>query len=248
MSSSSLVAAFVAVLVAVSGFSALNLSAPVGYPEEAVLADGLIRAIVFDGGEYSSPCYVNGRLVIVNPTDVDVVFVLTYPIDYNVSGGWGYSLGREGLAERVTVPAHGEYTVGGFGVDAGAPGFYGVEWDGLWGGVYVERGELVPRLVTDKLVYDQYENLYLGFEYYNPKPYNVSFQPPSKVMFWKSWNGGEAEPGPGSNISWYTLPVTVPPGGTLHLPRYYVTTPTAGVLTFYGMGTSRTVHVLPVER
>lgn len=249
MSSSPIVAAFVAVLVAVSGFSALSLSAPVGYPEGAALGEGLIRAIVFDEGEYRSPCYVGGRLVIVNPTDGDVIYELEYPIEYSVSDGWGYSLGRrgEGLAERATVPAHGEYTVTRFSIDAGAPGFYGVEWEGLWEGVYVERGELVPRLVTDKLVYDQYENIYLSFEYYNPKPYSVTFQPPSRVMFWMSLDGGEAEPGPGSFISWVG-PVTVPPGGTLHLPRYYVATPSAGILTFYGMGTSRTIHVLPVER
>jgi len=242
-------AAFIAFVVAISGFAGLSLNTPMDYPEDSILEQGLVKEIVFDEWEYRSPCHVGGRLVVVNPSDVDIVFDLTYLIEYEITSGLAYSLGRRlnEVVKKVTVPAHGEYTVTGFSIDASAPGFYEVGWGGLWRGVYVDRGELVPRLVTEKLIYDQYENLYISFEYYNPKPYAVTFAPPSRVMFWVSRDGGEFETGPGSFISWMS-DVTVPPGRTFKMPRYFVTTPEAGYLTFSGMGAQTTVLVLPVSR
>lgn len=245
-------AVLLALAVALAGFSGVSLSAPVGYPEDSLLGNGLVREIVFDPGDYRSPCNVRGRLVFQNPTDEDVAFDLEYLIRYNVSlDGVYYTRGGRfgtGESQTVTVPARGEYTASSVYFYASGPGFYEVEWDGLWRGIEVVQGDLVLRFVAEKQVYYQYENGYLTLEYYNPRSYPVSFDPPYSVQLWTSWNGGPKELGPGAYFSRSGKPITVPPGGTYKVTTFYFTTPRAGTLTFSGMGASRTLIVLPVER
>jgi hypothetical protein len=243
-------AVFIAFVVVLVGFSVLSLSAPMGYPEDSLWEHGLVRGIVFDAGDYRSPCFVRGRLVLVNPSNVDVFFDLAYPILYEVSFESGYPSSRrwDGESLRVTVPARGEYTVTSFSFKAYAPGFYEVDWDGLRRGITVGRGDLIPRLVTEKQVYDQYENGYVTVEYYNPKPYPVMFTPPLTVKVDVEYNGVKQNTGMGSYISWIRDSFTVPSGGTFKISTYYFVTPEAGYLTMKGMGASKTLIVLPVER
>jgi len=250
MSRSSSLTAILAFAVALTSFSGLTFSAPIGYPEDSLWEHGLVREVLFDPEDYRSPCFVRGRLVLLNPTDVDVVFDLAYPLHCEVYFEAAYQSstwrGGEGSL-RVTVPAHGEYTVISFTFQTYAPGFYEVDWGGLRRSVDVSVGDLIPRVVTDKQAYRQFEGGYATFEYYNPKSYPVSFGPPSSVELGFEYDGVKEDYGTGVNISWVSANFTVPPGGTFKIYTFVFTTSKVGHLTLTGMWLRKTVNVLPLE-
>jgi hypothetical protein len=253
-SPSSLYAAILAFSVVFAGFSILIVSTPVGYPFDTVWDHGLIRDVVFDGGDYRVLEVISARFVYLNPTDHDVSFNLTYPARYyrylnGYPDGWGpvYN-GRGDNGTIVTVPPGGEYVVDGMGTKVTVEGWFEVEWNGIRRGIGVGPGDLIPRMVMDKQVYNQYENVYVTFEYYNPRAYPVSFRPPSHVEFGVEYNGVKEDAGAGAYIDWISANFTVPPGSTFKIMTFYFKTPEAGQLTLTGMGASKTFIVLPVER
>jgi len=249
MSVSSSLAVLLAIAVALAGFSGVSLSAPVGYPEDSRLDNGLVREIVFDPGDYRSPCNVMGRLVYLNPTGADVTFDLGYRVRYNVSlDGVYYTHGGrsgEGKPLTVTVPAGGEYIAYSVYFQANSPGFYEVEWDGMWRGVYVARGGLIARIVTDKSVYHLNENGYATIEYYNPGSVPVSFAPPTPVAMGFEIDGVKLDRVMMAYISWMISRIELAPGETFRIMRFYFQTPEAGRLTLTALGASETVLVLP---
>ncbi len=248
---SSVYAAVLALSVAFAGFSVLSVWAPSGYPLDTVWDGGLIREVVFDPADYRSPCNVRGSLVFRNPTDADVTFDLDYLVRYNVSlDGVYYTHGGrsgEGKPLTVTVPAGGEYVAYSVYFKADAPGFYEVEWDGMWRGVYVARGSLVARIVTDKNVYHLNENGYATIEYYNPGPGQVSFAPPTPVTMGFELDGVKLDRVMAAHISWMISSFELAPGETVTIITLHFRTPEAGRLTLTALGANETVLVLPTE-
>ncbi len=213
------------------------------------MENGLVKIVMFEPVDYRSPCFVWGRLVYVNPTDVDLSLDLSYPIPYDVfyvsgrieSGGLG------GGPTRVKVPAHGEYPAASISFQAMAPGHYEVECGGVSGGVDVRVGDVVMRLVTDKQLYQQFEGGKVTFEFYNPGSSPASATPPSQIELGFEINGVKQENGQGVNIDWVSANFTVPPGGTFKIFTFTFTTSKVGQLTLTGMGLRKTVKVLPLE-
>ncbi len=242
-------AAFVALTVALAGFYGVAVSAPVGYPEDSLYGNGLVKEVVFESSDLRSSCYVAGWLVLANPTDADLVAEVKYPIEWEafLEGrrvGWSQQSSEWAM---ITIPAHVEYRER-FSFQALGPGYYEVEWGGMRRGVDVGAGELVPRLVTEKVVYRQYEDGYMTFEYYNPRPYTVTFSPPSKVEIDVFVDGVELDRGYFAFISWIGTSFTVEPGATFKVMDFYFTVPEAGYVTYSGMGASATLRVLPETR
>jgi hypothetical protein len=84
MSGSGGLAAFLAFLVAVSGFAGLSVSTPAGYPQDSLLEEGLVKEIMFDEAEFFSPCLVRGELILLNPSNADVVVDVENPVNWQV--------------------------------------------------------------------------------------------------------------------------------------------------------------------
>ncbi len=122
-----------------------------------------------------------------------------------------------------------------------------VEWDGMWRGVYVARGSLVARIVTDKSVYHLNENGYATIEYYNPGPGQVSFAPPTPVTMGFELDGVKLDRVMAAHISWMISSFELAPGETVTMITLHFRTPEAGRLTLTALGASETVLVLPTE-
>jgi hypothetical protein len=155
--------------------------------------------------------------------------------------------GSKGEYSRVVIPAGGRYEVMSFAFQATTPGLYTVEWDGIRRDVEVSVGSLIPRIVTDKETYRQYEGGYATFEYYNPKPYPVSFTPPYGVDFYTECNGVESEMHRGVQIGWIRSNFTVASRESFKVFEFIFTTGEAGDLTLVINGLRKTVQVLPLE-
>ena len=251
--SSSLLAAFVAFVVALSGFAGVSLSTPAGYPIGSVIENGLIRAVVFEEGHYDFLDDVRVRLVYRNPSDRAVSFNLTYPVRYvryfdGRQMGWGGS-GGEGMWEIITVPAGGEYTVcdAGFRADD-AVGWCEIEWDGVRSGAEIGVGEVVPRIVTDKRYYRVGEGGGTAvYELYNPTGHNVTSNLPGCMRFDKFYPDGAEEGLSGVCMDWVWGNVTIPPRGSFRVYSFYFSVSSRGSFTIVGAGARTTVNVLPFE-
>jgi hypothetical protein len=148
----------------------------------------------------------------------------------------------------MTVPAGGEYRASFFSFRAYEPGYYEVDWGGFRRGIHVSSGELIPRIVTEKNLYEYGQNGYLIFEYYNPKPYPVTLTRPSRVLLELWVDGVDQQTGLGSYIDYFNADVTVEPGEAVKIQTFYFTTNKQGVVTYRGMGASKTIIVLPRGR
>ncbi len=251
MSGSSALAALVAFGVALAGFAGVCITAPVGYPMDSLLENGLVREIVFDGGNYESTCVVSGVLVLFNPTGAEVGFDLVYPVYCSIYQGSELleitGTGARGFSSRVVIPAGGRYEVTDFAFQATTPGVYVVEWGGMCREVDVAVGDLVPRIVTDKQTYRVDEEGYATFEYYNPQSYPVSFTPPYSVDFYTEYKGEASEMHRSVYISWIRSNFTIAPGESFRVFKFAFTAMDAGDFTLVINGMRKTVRVLPLS-
>ena len=194
---------------------------------------------------------MTGRLFLINPQSVDVSLGLDYPITCDIYMESELLViqgtGAEGESLRVTVPARGSYELMRVAFQATTPGTYTVDWGGMRREVIVDVGEVIPRIVTDKTVYRQYEGGYATFAYYNPSAYTVSFMPPSHVTFNIEYNGVRSEIGQAIFFSWISSNFTIPPHDSFKIYRFVFTTGETGDLTLVINGIRKTVQVLPLE-
>jgi hypothetical protein len=109
---SSVYAAVLVLSVAFAGFSVLSVWAPSGYPLGAEWDGGLIREVVFEGGDFKALDVIQVRLVYRNSSGRAVALNVTYPVNYSryvdgvLDGEGGH--GSEGFWEVVMIPAGGE--------------------------------------------------------------------------------------------------------------------------------------------
>ncbi len=252
MSSTTAISAFLAVALAVAGFTGFSISAPVSYPAGAVYEGDLIRQVVFDKASYDYLTMVDARLVYFNPSDEAITVNVTYPVIWHLSIG-GRSMGSggtgmEGQWELISVPARGEYIAdyAGFLADNGV-GWCEIEWDGAVAGAEIRMGDIVPRIVTDKRVYRAGVGIdgTAVFELYNPTGHNATTRLPGCMDFSRVNPDGTRDGLSGVCIDWVWSNKTITPGGSFKIWTFYFATPQAGLTTIEGAGARTTVVVVP---
>jgi len=106
---------------------------------------------------------------------------------------------------------------------------------------------LIPRITTDREIYEAYDVIVASYDFFNPSPYPVEFTPPETVTF----SGGyEDETGileTGAKLEWVSRSFTVPPGGIFHIIDFrFATSKGEGNFAVRGMGLVKVVKVLPL--
>lgn len=247
---SSVYAAVLALSVAFAGFAVFSVWAPSGLPVGAVWEGGLIREVVFEGGDFEARDIVQARLVYRNPSTRPVSVNVTYPVrfarfvDGKLDGQSSY--GSKGFWEVVTVPAGGEYSVCGAGFLPLVGGWWEVEWDGAVWGVWVAKSEVVTRIVTDAEVYKVgARGGTASFEYYNPTRHNVTFGVLNTYDF-KAMNPDGSQAG-GFGVSFFVVDWerTLSPGEAFRVYTFYFPTTMVGGMTLTINDLSKTVQVIP---
>ena len=243
-------AAILAFSVAFAGFSVISVQKPAGYPLDSVWDQGLIRDIVFEGGDFRALENIQARLVYRNPSDLPVSFNLTYPVlcTFYADGRKDSSSGSgaPGDWKMVNVPAGGEYTAFLTGFRPDGAGWYEVEWNRVRKGVAVARSEAVPRIVTDKSYYMVGDGGGKAvFEYYNPTGHNVTIPMPGCMRFDRVYPDGKVEGVSGVCIDYIWANYTLPPGGSFKVWNFSFSTIRAGSSVIEGVGAKTTVLVLP---
>ncbi len=245
--------AFLAIVLAMAGFTGLSMSAPESSSTGTAYEGDLIREAVFDKSSYNYLEDVHVRLVYVNPSKEAITVNVTYPVTWNLyidgrSIGSGGTAG-EGQWELVSVPPRGEYVAddADFLADF-AVGWCEIEWDGVKAGAEIRFGDVVPRIVTDKRVYEAEVGMHgtAVFELYNPTGHNVTTHLPGILDFSRVNPDGTRDNLSGVGFQWAIANKTISPGSSFKIWTFYFATPQPGLIAIEGAG-ARTI-VIAVQK